>query len=119
MRRGFFFVRNFNTPQYFSVLNTIVGGAGQNCILPLRMVEKIDIAVANVLRRFRESSGLSQEQLSFKADLHRTYISQLERGLKSATLKTLLKITTAMNVEIVEFIKEIQNELKNLPPDGK
>jgi transcriptional regulator with XRE-family HTH domain len=83
------------------------------------MMEKMDTAIANVLRRSREGAKLSQEQLSFKADLHRTYISQLERGLKSVTLKTLLKITIALNIELVDFIKEVQNELKNISSGEK
>jgi transcriptional regulator with XRE-family HTH domain len=82
-------------------------------------MEKMDKATANVLRRFREGAKLSQEQLSFNANLHRTYISQLERGLKSVTLKTLLKITIALNIELVDFIKEVQNELKNISSDEK
>lgn len=37
------------------------------------------------VRNFRLRSGLTQEQLSFRAGVHRTYIGDLERGLKSPT----------------------------------
>ena len=74
----------------------------------------IDLAIANVLRKTRENRGISQEQLAFKADLHRTYISQLERGLKSVTVKTLFKITQSLEVELDEFIKQVAHELENL-----
>jgi len=77
-------------------------------------VEKIDQAIANVLRDLREKKGLSQEQLSFDAELHRTYISQLERGLKSVTVKTLIKITTVLEIEIDVFMKKVINESKKL-----
>jgi transcriptional regulator with XRE-family HTH domain len=77
-------------------------------------VEKIDQAIANVLRELRESKGLSQEQLSFDAELHRTYISQLERGLKSVTVKTLKQITDVLEIEIDSFMKKVLNELKKL-----
>lgn len=56
----------------------------------------IDLAIAKTLKKSREGAGISQEQLAFKANLHRTYISQLERGLKSITVKTLFKITESL-----------------------
>ncbi len=77
-------------------------------------MEKIDQAIANVLRELREDKGLSQEQLSFDAELHRTYISQLERGLKSVTVKTLLRITDVLGVELHIFIKKVSDEYKKL-----
>ena len=77
-------------------------------------MEKIDQAIANVLREIREKKELSQEQLSFDAELHRTYISQLERGLKSVTVKTLIRITTALEIEIDVFMKKVINEFKKL-----
>lgn len=77
-------------------------------------MEKIDQAIANVLRELREKRGVSQEQLSFDAELHRTYISQLERGLKSVTVKTLIRITAALEIEIDVFMKKVINEFKKL-----
>lgn len=56
----------------------------------------IDLAIAKTLKKYRVGAGISQEQLAFKANLHRTYISQLERGLKSITVKTLFKITESL-----------------------
>ena len=75
----------------------------------------IDLAIAKILKKIREDTGISQEQLAFKANLHRTYISQLERGLKSITVKTLFKITKSLEVEIDEFMKFVVDELENLP----
>lgn len=74
----------------------------------------IDLAIAKILKKTRENKGISQERLAFKADLHRTYISQLERGLKSITVKTLFKITESLEVEIDEFIKLVADELENI-----
>ena len=77
-------------------------------------MEKIDAAIANVLRKLREKKGLSQEELSFHSELHRTYISQLERGLKSVTVKTLVKITDVLEIDIDDFMKLVKNEIKKL-----
>ena len=49
------------------------------------------------LRRVREEKNLSQEQLGFESGYHRTYISQLERGQKSASLKALFCLANALD----------------------
>ena len=77
-------------------------------------MEKINKAIAIVLRELRETKKMSQEQLSFDADLHSTYISQLERGLKGVTVKTLFKITTALDIDIEVFMKKTMDEFKKL-----
>ena len=77
-------------------------------------MEKIDLAIGRVLRSLREQKGISQEQLSFDADLHRTYISQLERGLKSITVKTLLRITCKLEIGIDVFMKKVIDEINKL-----
>lgn len=46
--------------------------------------------------RLRRRLGISQEELAFRAEVHRTYISQLERGLKSPTLNMILKLSRAL-----------------------
>lgn len=74
----------------------------------------IDLAIAKILKKIRENKGISQEQLAFEANLHRTYISQIERGLKSITVKTLLKITQPLEIRIDEFIKLVADELENI-----
>lgn len=77
-------------------------------------MKEIDQSIAKVLREIRESRAISQEALSFDAGLHRTYISQLERGLKAVTVKTLLKITDALKIEIDEFMKLVNYDRKSL-----
>lgn len=52
-----------------------------------------------VISELRRSAGLSQEALADKAFVHRTYISQLERGLKSPTLAVLIKLASALGVK--------------------
>ena len=52
------------------------------------------------VREIRKEKGLSQEQLSFKADLHRTYIGMIERAEKNITLVNIEKIANALKVKI-------------------
>ena len=61
------------------------------------------------VRQIRKEMNLSQEELSFKADLHRTYIGMIERAEKNITLVNIEKIAKALNVDI----KELFNETKS------
>ena len=67
-----------------------------------------------VLKQRRELLNLSQEELAFEAGLHRTYISLLERGVKSPTLNVLFRLANALDIPASQFIQEIEVELKNL-----
>lgn len=62
------------------------------------------------IKKERIEKELSQEQLAEKTGLHRTYISQLERGLRNPTITTLSKITKVLNVSLDALIKKNNNE---------
>lgn len=63
------------------------------------------------LRKIREEKGLSQEQLGFESDYHRTYISQLERGEKNTSLKAVFRISQALGVKPSEILKHVEERL--------
>jgi transcriptional regulator with XRE-family HTH domain len=63
------------------------------------------------LRRARERLGISQEQFGFQAGIHRTYVSQLERGLKSPTLGAILKIARALNMPAGTLVAAVEKQL--------
>jgi transcriptional regulator with XRE-family HTH domain len=56
------------------------------------------------IRTIREERGLSQEELGFRSDLHRTYISEIELGQKNPTYLTLIKIAKALSMSIFDLI---------------
>jgi transcriptional regulator with XRE-family HTH domain len=58
------------------------------------------------VRQLRKEKNLSQEELSFKADLHRTYIGMIERAEKNITLVNIEKIAKALNVDIKELFDD-------------
>lgn len=60
------------------------------------------------LRKIREEKGLSQEQLGFESEYHRTYISQLERGEKNTSLKAVFRISEALGVKPSDLIKRVE-----------
>ena len=61
-----------------------------------------------VLRERRMALGLSQETLAFNADLHRTYISLLERGIRQPSLETIFTLAREINWEPDELIRQVQ-----------
>lgn len=67
--------------------------------------QTILIKFGEKVRDSRKAQRLSQEQLSFKADLHRTYIGMIERAEKNITLLNIEKIAKALEVEIIELLK--------------
>ena len=58
------------------------------------------ISFCDRVRQLRKGKGLSQEELSFKAELHRTYIGMIERAEKNITLTNIEKIAKALDVDI-------------------
>lgn len=63
------------------------------------------------IARLRKRIGLSQEELGFRAEVHRTYISQLERGLKSPTLSVILKLSRALKASAGKLVATVERQL--------
>jgi transcriptional regulator with XRE-family HTH domain len=56
------------------------------------LTNKVQRVFGKALKRYRLQRKLSQEKLAELADLDRTYISQIERGLKSPSIKSLMSL---------------------------
>ncbi|MDD2716359.1 MAG: helix-turn-helix transcriptional regulator [Candidatus Wallbacteria bacterium] len=68
---------------------------------------KPEKAFGIVLRGKRKKSGISQEKLAQDSGLDRTYISLLERGLRQPTLKTMISISKALELDLLSLISEV------------
>lgn len=77
-------------------------------MLPIDGLQK---TFGRVVRQRRLSLGLSQEELADRCKLHRTYISLIERGLKSASLKAITLIASALETKPHELIKDAETLL--------
>lgn len=58
------------------------------------------------VRRHRKVLGISQEELAFRAGLHRTYIGGIERGERNPTLSSIEKIARALGIKLQVLFKE-------------
>jgi transcriptional regulator with XRE-family HTH domain len=56
------------------------------------------------VRKRREHKGWSQERLAEVSDLHRTYISGIERGVRNPTLTVLHQLARALGVGVGELV---------------
>ena len=56
-------------------------------------------AFGAAVRLRREELGLSQEDLGYKAHVHRTYVSDIERGARNPTVKVIWKLAEALDTE--------------------
>lgn len=59
----------------------------------------IQRTLADNMRHYRAEKGLSQEALALECEVHRTYISGIERCVRNPTVKALAKIAAALEVE--------------------
>lgn len=60
------------------------------------------------LRRLRVSKGLSQENLAVDADVDRSYVGRLERGLENPTVNILERLAKALSADIAELFRTPQ-----------
>lgn len=59
------------------------------------------------LAHIRKRADMSQEEVSFRASVHRTEVSQLERGLRVARVDTVAKLAAALEVDPGDFFEGI------------
>lgn len=84
------------------------------------------MAANDLTRRFGENiliarrrADLTQEELGFIAALHRTEISQLERGIRLARIDTLIKLSGALQVPPGDLLKGMAWTPRRVPPSGR
>jgi transcriptional regulator with XRE-family HTH domain len=64
--------------------------------------------IGDEIRRARDRAGLSQERLAELAGVHRTYVSEVERNLKSPTVRVFLRLCNALDVSPSALIRKVE-----------
>jgi len=72
-----------------------------------RSGQDILVRLGQAVRRRRTEMDLSQESLAERADLHRTYIADIERGVRNVSLKNIEKLARALEVSIADLFASI------------
>lgn len=60
------------------------------------------------VRKLREQKGWSQEKFAFEADIHRTYVSDIERGARNPTITVVDKLAKSLGVSFADLVKDAE-----------
>ena len=69
----------------------------------------IKSAFGQAVRQHRRALQLSQETLGQRADLHRTYIADIERGARNPSLQTILRIAHGLEVPMTVLFETVKS----------
>jgi transcriptional regulator with XRE-family HTH domain len=68
----------------------------------------VQVLFGKRLREIRERVGVSQEKLAELAELHRTYVSSVERGKRNISLVNIERLAHALGVSLAELMPDTQ-----------
>ena len=77
--------------------------AGRDELVPSDVVNAL-LTGKNPIRVWREYRGLSRKELAARADISPTYLARLERGERRGTLRVLLRLAEALDIEVEDLI---------------
>ncbi len=75
-------------------------------------------AIGQRIRNYRTQLGLSQEKLAELSGCHPTYIGQLERGEKNATIESVEKVAVSLKIPLSKLFENLgdnKTEMRNIP----
>jgi transcriptional regulator with XRE-family HTH domain len=76
-----------------------------------RDVSREQTALGRAVKEIRGRRDLSQEELGFRARLHRNYVGSVERGEMNPTFRTLLNLTIGLRVKLSDLIVIYERQL--------
>jgi transcriptional regulator with XRE-family HTH domain len=65
-----------------------------------RRFKALQLDLGERIRKLRRDAGLSQEGLALEAEVDRTYVSQIERGIGNPSLGVLFRLALVLKVEV-------------------
>lgn len=72
---------------------------------------KIQQAFGQAVKAIRTGKGISQEKLAELVDLHRTYISDIERGGRNVSLVNIYRIAEGLDIKVFEIFQKLEEEM--------
>jgi transcriptional regulator with XRE-family HTH domain len=76
----------------------------------MKNTKSLLVKLGHNIRAERFRNGYSQEELSEKSGLHRTYIGVVERGEKNVTIFSCSKIARALNINLSDLIRKAESQ---------
>src|SRR3954469_20566035 len=66
---------------------------------------ELKFRLGNAIKQHRSALGISQEELAARAGLHRTYVSEVERGERNPSIKSIEKLAQALEVSFTRLFE--------------
>jgi transcriptional regulator with XRE-family HTH domain len=76
--------------------------------------QRILRALGILVKKQRMLLKLSQEELGFRANLDRTYISGVERGVRNPSLTALVSLASGLGITVSELVENLEVESQNI-----
>ena len=77
-------------------------------IRPMPHRDRTLVSFGRNVARLRGERGLSQDKLAEKADLDRTYVSGIERGVRNPGIKIVIRVAKALNASVSDLCKGVE-----------
>jgi ribosome-binding protein aMBF1 (putative translation factor) len=84
-------------------------------VVPMKMSEQSEVtsdqisrAIAVVIRDRRRELGMSQDEIAARSQLHRTYISDIERGARNLSTKNLFRLAAALEMDCSALVRLVE-----------
>ena len=72
--------------------------------------QKILCALGSLVRKCRTEQGISQEELGLRANLDRTYISGVERGVRNPSMTALVSLANGLGISVSILLENLEIE---------
>lgn len=72
------------------------------------------IIFGNIITKYREKLGISQDDLAHRSKIDRSYVGRVERGERNPTINMLLKLASGLDVPASLLIQELEQKLGDI-----
>ncbi|MBS1508565.1 MAG: helix-turn-helix transcriptional regulator [Bacteroidetes bacterium] len=76
------------------------------------MKRDLNKALGKVLKELRENKRMSQQELGDYADVDRSFISRIERGIGTPSVAVVFKICALLEIKPSEFLARVENQVR-------
>ena len=74
----------------------------------LNRISALQTAFAEVVRTQRQTKKLSQEEFAERSGLHRTYVSDIERGVRNIAFSNIIRICEALDISVSKLMQLVE-----------
>lgn len=76
--------------------------------------KKILLALGQLVKQRRTALGISQEELGLRANLDRTYISGVERGVRNPSITAVVSLASGLGITVANLLENLEIETDNI-----